>query len=114
MAKIVISPIRGGFNLSTINAAFAEIVKQLNELVLYRNNPTGEPNEVKTDIDLNNKRIYNVPAPVEDSDIVRYKEVKEAMAVVNGFDPAQYVSRSEYDSLLLRIEALEASVFPSP
>lgn len=110
MAKIVIPPIKGGFNLSTINAAFAEIVRQLNELVLYRNSPVGEPNQVMTDIDLNNKRIYNVPKPEEDGDIVRWKEVKTVL----DFDPELYALQSDYEALLARVEALEAAVFPPP
>ena len=110
MAKIVISPIKGGFNLSMINAAFAEIVRQLNELVLYRNSPAGEPNQVMTDIDLNNKRIYNVPPPTEDGDIVRWKEVKTVLE----FNPELYATEGELAALTARVQALEAAVFPPP
>lgn len=112
MAKINVPTIKGGFNLSQINAAFALIVQHLNDRVLYRNNVESEPNEVQNDIDMNGYKIYNVGIPSEDSDIVRYKEVKdvvEAAQFILSFDPSLYVTRVEYDALEARVAALEAA-----
>lgn len=110
MAKINIPTIKGGFNLSQINAAFATIVQHLNDRVLYRDNTKDEPNQVMNNIDLNGYKIYNVGVPVEDSDIVRYKEVKDVVETarfIMSFDPTKYVTREEYNALLARVEALE-------
>lgn len=60
MSKVVLDTVLSGYNLDKINANFAKIATALNTLVLYRNNPVGEPNQIESDIDVNNKRLYNV------------------------------------------------------
>jgi hypothetical protein len=60
MAKIVLDNVVSGYNLDKINANFVKIATALNDLVLYRNNPVGEPNQLLSDLDVNNKRLYNV------------------------------------------------------
>jgi hypothetical protein len=110
MAKIDIPPVRGGYNLTQINSAIQLIAKHLNEKVLYRDSPSGEPNQMLTDIDMNGKYIYNVPAPVNETDLVRKKDLDElilAFNVVLSFNPDDYVSKTDFDDLLLRVEALE-------
>lgn len=60
MAKITISDVDAGFNLaSSINARFQQIQDELNNKVLYRDNPAGEPNQLTGDVDLNNNDILN-------------------------------------------------------
>lgn len=60
MAKIVINDIAGGYNLAQINAAFQAIEDELNNKVLYRDNPEGEPNAMQNDLDMNGHKLLNV------------------------------------------------------
>ncbi len=59
MAKITISDIGSGFSLNKINEAFQQIENELNNKVLYRDNPVGEQNHVLNDIDMNLNDIVN-------------------------------------------------------
>lgn len=59
MSKIVLDTISSGYNLSKINANFVLLQNELNNSVLYRVNPTGEPNSLSDDIDLNGNDILN-------------------------------------------------------
>jgi len=61
MAKLSISNITSGYASTTaINNAFNEIENELNNKVLYRNNPSGEPNQMQNDLDMNGNDILNV------------------------------------------------------
>jgi hypothetical protein len=60
MSKIAISDISSGYaSTSAINEAFNAIENELNNKVLYRNNPSGEPNQMENDLDLNGNDILN-------------------------------------------------------
>lgn len=59
MAKITLSSIIGGFNLSALNSRLQQIQDELNNKVLYRNNPVGEPNMMYGDLDMNGYNIIN-------------------------------------------------------
>lgn len=75
--KINISQIAEGFSLSKINDAFQKIVAELNGKVLYRDNPTGEPNEMNNALDMNGNRVYNLPEPTADHEAATLKTVKD-------------------------------------
>lgn len=60
MSKVVLSPIQSGFALSKINDNFTKLQNELNNKVLYRDNPVGEPNAFTSDLDLDGNSIYNV------------------------------------------------------
>lgn len=63
MAKISINDITSGYASTTaINAALTQIESELNNKVLYRDNPTGEPNQMNNDLDMNGHRILNALA----------------------------------------------------
>lgn len=47
-------------SLTTINANFDKIEQEFQNKVLYRDNPTGEPNTVEKDLDMNGKSLLNV------------------------------------------------------
>lgn len=49
-----------GYNLAAINDNFVKLEQELQDKVLYRDNPVGEPNAVVTDLDMNGKRILNL------------------------------------------------------
>lgn len=60
MAKINISNITSGYASTTaLNNAFDAIETQLNSKVLYRDNPSGEPNQMENDLDMNGNAILN-------------------------------------------------------
>ena len=64
MSKITLNDLVAVNNVSVLNENFNKIEDALNNKVLYRNNPVGEPNQMGNDLDMNGKRIYNLPAPV--------------------------------------------------
>ena len=61
MAKITVSDISSGYASTTaLNASFNQIEDEFNNKVLYRNNPSGEPNQMQQDLDMNNFGLLNV------------------------------------------------------
>lgn len=60
MAKITIDDIDSQFASTTaINSRFQQIEDELNNKVLYRNNPTGEANAMSNDLDMASNNILN-------------------------------------------------------
>ena len=60
MAKVTLSDITAGYASATaLNLSFNLIEDEFNNNVLYRNNPTGEPNQMENALDLNNNDILN-------------------------------------------------------
>lgn len=59
MSKIDLDPITSGYNLSKINANFQKVEDELNNKVLYRDPPTGEPNSMSSNLDMNSRSILN-------------------------------------------------------
>jgi len=60
MAKFTINDIASGYASTTaLNNSFDAIEQEFNNKVLYRNNPTGEPNQMENDFDLNGNDILN-------------------------------------------------------
>jgi hypothetical protein len=68
--KITLPSVAGGYNLQLINENFQTIANELNTRVWYRNNTVGEPNTPAQDIDMNGKRLYNLPMPTSSSEPV--------------------------------------------
>lgn len=58
--KISLNKPASGYNLAAIVENFTRLEEELQNKVLYRNNPVGEPNTMESDLDMNGKRIYNV------------------------------------------------------
>ena len=69
--------IKSGFNLSKMNENFQRIVDMANNQVLYRNTPTGQPNQMEVDLDMNGHKVYNNGAPTNPYDLVRWIDVVE-------------------------------------
>jgi len=60
MAKVTLSDITAGYaSASALNASFNAIEDEFNNNVLYRNNTSGEPNQMENDLDLNGNDILN-------------------------------------------------------
>ena len=90
MAKYTPDTISSGFNTnSKINENFNDVATELNDKVLYRNNPTGEPNQMENNLDMNSKRIQNLPAPVNDNEPARWADVKDGVSTVDEPIPSQ-------------------------
>lgn len=60
MSKIVLDDVISGYGLSKINENFQKVQDALNNEVLYRDNPEGEPNTIEQDVDVNGFSLYNV------------------------------------------------------
>lgn len=61
MAKVTLSGITAGYaSASALNATFNAIEDEFNNNVLYRDNPSGEPNQMENDLDMNGNDILNV------------------------------------------------------
>lgn len=58
--KITLNDVTSIDSITTINDNFDKIEQALQNQVLYRNNPDGEPNAVESPIDLNGQDILNV------------------------------------------------------
>lgn len=76
MAKITLNNVVSVQNTSVINDNFQKIATQLNDLVFYRDVPTGEPNQLDNPLDANGERIYNLPEPVNDHEAATLQTVK--------------------------------------
>lgn len=58
--KLNLPDVTNSNSVSVINSNFAAIEQELQNKVLYRDNPDGEPNTLETSLDANGKEIYNV------------------------------------------------------
>lgn len=62
MSKLELAGTSGGYNIATINENFQKIEDTLNDLVLYRDNPSGESNVMNNHLDMNGFLILNTPS----------------------------------------------------
>lgn len=61
MAKIDLPTISSGYaSNTTFNTTFTTIENEFQQKVLYRDNPSGEPNSMQNDLDMNSNDISNV------------------------------------------------------
>ncbi len=111
MPKVVLTEIGNLFNgssLTAINDNFDKIEEAFDN-TLSRDGT--EPNTLQDDLDVNNKRIYNIPAPTSNSEPVRLSDltevateiaealVAEEAAIRAAADLAEATARSLADSL---------------
>ena len=84
MSKITLSTLNSGFNVQAVNSNFEKLEDFLNEKVLLRDGVSGEDNSIKTNIDVNEQRLYNVGDAVDDGDAVNKRqaiEIAESFAI---------------------------------
>ena len=60
MSKIVLNDVTNLNALSVINDNFDKLEQELQNKVLYRDNPEGEPNTLENDVDANGNSLYNI------------------------------------------------------
>lgn len=77
--KLELDTVLNANSLATINANFQKIEQELQEKVLYRDNPTGEPNTMEQALDMNGKDILNI------GDLFLGDEALAPVSVVEGF-----------------------------
>lgn len=82
MSKITLTDVKGGFNLTAIQSNFDALETELQGKVFYRNNPVGEPNTMETDVDMNNKRILNLPEPLSDNEPLRKRDAGSLSSLI--------------------------------
>ena len=81
--KISLTNPTAGYNLQAINANFDAIEQELQNKILYRDNPTGEPNQMENTLDMNSNRILNLPVPVTFNEAARLQDVVNAIGNVS-------------------------------
>ena len=88
MAKITLPALVAQYlSAASFNTKFTDIEDHLNNKVLYRNNPSGEPNEMGNDLDMDSNSILNLPTPYELTEPVRLQDVQDALDSVIGVLP---------------------------
>lgn len=80
MAKISLSTLLGGFaSVARLNTNFDLIESDLNNRVLYRDNPPGQPNSMGQELDMSGHDIVNLPVPTQGTHPVRLQDVESAL-----------------------------------
>lgn len=89
MAKITIPSVSTNFTTaSALTSRLKQIEAEFNNRVLYRDNPSGEPNAMQNDLDMDFHRILNLPKPLHPTDPVRLQDVVDGTAGVVEEAPA--------------------------
>lgn len=87
--KLTLNPVTNINSITTINDNFDRIEQIVQDRILFRDNPVGEPNTLEDDLDVNGKILYNVGgidtpdglfAPIEK--VIEYTEIAENAAIV--------------------------------
>jgi hypothetical protein len=100
VAKLSLSNIESGYaSISLLNASFDTIENEFQNKVLYRDNPTGEPNSMENNLDLNGNDILNVG----DIDVTSFR--------VNGVDYVASMNTiyNNYQSITQKVTISTAS-----
>lgn len=100
MAKVDLPVVPSGQQLrTTVNANFAEIETVLNDNVLWRDNPVGEPNQLEQDLDLNGNDILNATSVSAQEVRVNGVALIPTSLVKRDYDPTgDWVSSKSYTS----------------
>ncbi len=85
MAKIDIPDISSQFESQAgLNNRFTLIENEFNDKVLYRDNPTGEPNQMENDLDMNGNKILNAivvdPVTQTEASLVNYDDTNNQVS----------------------------------
>jgi hypothetical protein len=82
--KIPLNDIQSKYNTTLINNNFDRIQEEFQNKVLYRQNPTGEPNSMENAIDMNSNRILNLPAPLSQQEPLRLLDLINIQVLFKG------------------------------
>lgn len=92
--KISLTNPTAGYNLAAINANFDALEAEFQDKVLYRDNPSGEPNQMENDLDMNSNRITNLPIPLNLNEAARLQDVQDAVAGATSSTLLTHISAS--------------------
>ena len=97
MAKFTLSSILGGYaGITSLNDNFTTLLSELQNKVLYRNNPDGEDNAMENTLDMNSNRIINLPNAVGNTEPVTLGQLNVgSSADQNAIDAGIYAGQSE-------------------
>jgi len=96
MAKYTPSTVAAGLNsAAAINQNFQEIADNLNDKVLYRNNPDGEPNTILQDIDMNSNKLINLKDGVANQDAVTVGQAKTLLSNIRAVETITAISNGQ-------------------
>lgn len=80
MSKIILDDVTSLNATSVINSNFDKIESAMQGKVLFRDNPVGEPNSMTSNLDMNGKRIYNLPKPGTYGEPARLQDIVDLVA----------------------------------
>ena len=88
MAKVTLSDITAGYaSASALNTTFNILEDEFNNNVLYRDNPSGEPNQMENNLDMNSFNILNVSNMQVDSVTVNGVDIiTEMNTIYNNYE----------------------------
>lgn len=93
-----ISNIASGFSRSKVNDAIQAIVDEINNNTLRRNGlGIGEDNSMQNDLDMNSKRILNLPAPSSLTEPLRLQDLEDGLLSLLGENAFKYAQTFEGD-----------------
>lgn len=120
MSKVTIDAITSGYNLSKINANFVLLQDELNNNVLYRTNPMGEPNSMSNDIDMNSKDILNTNVVAAQSVTIGGVSVVpgDTLSVPNAtsvpFAPTGSISSIDVQNAIAEVDSEKMTLIATP
>ena len=80
MAKITLNNLTSNYGSQALHNSNNDAIEDaLNNKVLYRNNPSGEPNQMLSPIDMNSQRIQNLGAAVDSTDVPTLGQVSSVV-----------------------------------
>jgi len=83
MSKIDLDTISSGYQSTVnLNDNFQSIEDELNNKVLYRDNPDGEPNQMLNDLDMDSNRIINLPSAASNNEPATYGQLLAAASSI--------------------------------
>ena len=103
MSKLVINSLGSGYaSTEKLNEALQAIATEFNDKVLYRDNPTGSPNSMSNDLDMNNHQLLNVGSLQTTNFILDGKQILATADLVVG---DEIVSRQRVFTSIAALQA---------
>jgi len=117
MSKIELNTSIADYGFSQINNNFQLIEDELNQKVLYRDNPVGEPNALDNDLDANGKNVFGVNDLHVDNEIfLNGNTIQEAIDLAAGglvADATAAAADSEASAILSQASATSSAASAS-
>lgn len=111
--KITLDTITSSFaSTSLFNTNFAAIKSELDDKVLYRNNPTGEANQMLNDLDMNSNDILNAATVNADNVLIQGLSVIPSVGTtIKSYDSEEFTNIAGQTVLTFSYTPLLVSVY---